>query len=329
MYICEQMTHEIVHIALENLKKTTGLNAQWKIKGPLDGITTFKIDGKTIECVTEIKRELRQHQIQRFEENHNTNKNFLIVAERIFPKIKSELRALGIAYLEANGNVFIKTDGFYLFVDTNKPFKIRNEKSNRAFTKTGLKVLMQFLINPQLINSTHREIADKAGVGLGNIPQVIDGLKETGYLIALDNKNYIWENLRDLIHRWVNDYAAELRPKTVKGQYKVREDWQNIKLNIGDTVWGGEPAADLLTEYLRPEKFLLHTKENNVKLIKNYKLIPDKEGNLEVLEMFWSNQNDTATAPPILVYAELMIEGSKRNKEVAKLIFDAFIEPNL
>lgn len=323
------MKHEIISIALDNLNKTTGLDTQWRLNGPLDGITTFIINGKNHECVTEIKRELRQHQIHRINHYHKTNKNFLIVAERIFPKIKNELRDLGIAYLEANGNIFIKTNDFYLFVDANKPFKIRNEKSNRAFTKTGLKVLMQFLINPQLINRTHREIADMANVGLGNIPQIIEGLKETGYLIALDKKNYIWENLKDLINRWINDYAAELRPKTVKGQYKVPEGWKNINLNKEVTVWGGEPAADLLTEYLRPEKFLLHTKENNVNLIKNYKLIPDKKGNLEVLDMFWNKQSNTATAPPILVYAELMIEGGKRNEEVAKLIFNEFIEPNI
>ena len=323
------MEQEIINIALDNLKETTGINTLWRLNGSLDGITTFIIDGKNYEYVTEIKRELRQHQIHRIEHYHKTNKNFLIVAERIFPKIKNQLRELGIAYLEANGNIFIKTNGFYLFIDVNKPYKIRNKKSNRAFTKTGLKVIMQFLINPQLINRTHREIADIADVGLGNIPQVIEGLKETGYLIALDKKNYIWENLRDLINRWINDYAAELRPKTVKGHYKVLENWKNISLNEEVTVWGGEPAADLLTEYLRPEKFLLHSKENNVNLIKNYKLIPDKNGNLEVLDMFWNNQNNTATAPPIIVYAELIIEGGKRNKEVAKLIFDEFIEPNI
>lgn len=323
------MEQEIINIALDNLNKTTGINTLWRLKGSLDGITTFIIDGKNYEYVTEIKRELRQHQIHRIEHYHKTNKNFLIVAERIFPKIKNQLRELGIAYLEANGNIFIKKNGFYLFIDANKPYKIRNKKSNRAFTKTGLKVIMQFLINPQLINRTHREIADIADVGLGNIPQVIEGLKETGYLIALDKKNYIWENLRDLINRWINDYAAELRPKTFKGHYKVLENWKNINLNEEVTVWGGEPAADLLTEYLRPEKFLLHSKENNVNLIKNYKLIPDKNGNLEVLDMFWNNQNNTATAPPIIVYAELIIEGGKRNKEVAKLIFDEFIEPNI
>lgn len=323
------MEQEILNIALENLNETTGLNARWRLKGPLDGLIVFDIDGKKDEYIAEIKKELRQHQIPRIEHYHQTNKNFIVVAENIFPKIKEQLRDLGVAYLEANGNIFIKTDHFYLFVDTNKPYKIRKEKSNRAFTKTGLKVLMQFLINPQLINKTHREIAEIGNVGLGNIPQVIEGLKETGYIIALDKKNYVWENMEELLNRWINDYAAELRPKTIKGKYKVPEEWRNIQLNKEITVWGGEAAADLLTNHLRPEKYLLHTKENNINLIKNYKLIPDKDGNLEVLDMFWKNEGNLETAPPIIIYAELMIEGGKRNKEVAQLIFNEFIKPNI
>ncbi|MDN5202821.1 type IV toxin-antitoxin system AbiEi family antitoxin [Fulvivirgaceae bacterium BMA10] len=323
------MELEIIDTALENLTKTAGIDTKWTPNGPLDGTAIFKIDGNKYVCVTEIKRELRQHQIPQIEHYKQTQKNLIIVAEKIFPKIKKQLRDLGIAYLEANGNIFIKTNQIYLFIDTNKPYKVRKKTSNRAFTKTGLKVLFHFLVNPMLINKTHREIAEQTGVALGNIPQVINGLKETGYIIAADKKNYIWENKIELINRWINDYAVELRPKTVKGKYKVPYEWRDIRLNTEITVWGGEPAADLLTNYLRPEKLLLHTKENNINLIKNYKLIPDKEGQLEALDIFWEKDTKIKTAPPILVYAELMIEGGKRNEEVAQIIFNEYIEPNL
>jgi hypothetical protein len=35
------------------------------------------------------------------------------------------------------------------------------------------------------------------------------------------------------------------------------------------------------------------------------------------------------TAPPLLVYAELMVEGGKRNEEVAQMIFDEYIQRDL
>lgn len=323
------MEQEILNTAFENLRNTAGIKARRVKNTPLDGTICLEIDNQEIQFVIEIKRELRQHQLQQIELYHKDNQNLLVIAENIFPKIKNQFRKLGIAYLEANGNIFIKTNQKFVFIDTNKKKAIRKEKSNRAFTKTGLKVLFQFLMNPKLINEPHRKIAKEANVGLGNIPLVIDGLKETGYLIALDGKNYVWNNKIDLLDRWINEYATELRPKTVIGRYKIPEQWKKLNLNNEITVWGGEPAADILTEYIRPEKLLLHTKENQINLIKNYRIIPDKEGDMEVLEMFWPKNKNETTAPPILVYAELMIQGGKRNEEVAKLIFNEFIEPNI
>ena len=65
-----------------------------------------------------------------------------------------------------------------------------------------------------------------------------------------------------------------------------------------------------------------------MELIKNYHLMPDKKGEIEVLEMFW-NKQEGETVPPILVYADLMIEGGKRNKETAEKIYREYIQPNL
>jgi len=63
-------------------------------------------------------------------------------------------------------------------------------------------------------------------------------------------------------------------------------------------------------------------------LIKNYKLMPDTNGPIEVLEMFWE-QEDEKTAPPLLVYTDLMLEGGKRNKETAEKIYHEYIQTNL
>jgi hypothetical protein len=185
------------------------------------------------------------------------------------------------------------------------------------------------LQDADLINRPQREIAEVAGVGLGNIPQVINGLKQTGYIIPLKKSTYLWENRRGLLDRWINEYATELRPKLLKGTYTIKGNWQDINLNKELTAWGGEPAADLLTHYLRPEKFTLYTKENPKELMKNYRLVPKENGELEVLEMFWDRTNAKDTVPPILIYAELLLVGGKRNKETAELIFNEYIEPKL
>ena len=320
------MEKEIVHNALENLRHITGIEGFWQETGPLDGVLEFIVNGQKFTFVVDVKREVRMHQLRQIEDHFQHYDNLMLAVNRIFPKIKEELRQKGIPYLEANGNIFLKKENLFLFIDTQKPLDIAKNKANRAFTKTGLKVLFYLLQNKEAINLTQRELAQRAGVGLGNIPQVIDGLKETGYLIRLNNKTYLWENRRNLLERWIAEYATTLRPKLVKGRFTLRGQWQNIAFDTDRTVWGGEPAADILTNHLRPEIFLIYTRENRQNLIRNYQLMPDMNGEIEVLDMFWK-QDKAKTVPPILVYADLMLEGGKRNKETAEIIYDEYIQP--
>ncbi len=321
------MEQDIIHNALGELEKLTGIQATFQQNGLLDGILELNFNNEEYKFIVEKRRELRKYQLPQMEKHLHNYDNFMLIAYRFTPKIKEKLRDKGIPYLEANGNVFLRKDDLFLFIDTQKPLNIEKTRGNRAFTKTGLKVLFYLLRHKEAIHLTQREIANLTNVALGNIPQILNGLKETGYLIPLDNKTYVWENRKDLLERWIAEYETILRPTLVKGRYTIKENWDKIILNKG-TVWGGEPAADLLTNHLRPEKFLLYTNENQVNLIKNYKLMPDKNGELEVLEKFWEGIADK-TAPELLVYADLILEGGKRNSETAKIIYDEHIEPNL
>lgn len=322
------MEKEIIYTALENLHHNTGIEGTWQENGPLDGVLDLTVYGQKYTFVVEVKRELRTHQLQQIEDLFCQYEHFLVLANRLFPKIKEELRQKAIPYLEANGNIFLKKEGLLINVDTQKPIYIGKNKGNRAFTKTGLKVLFYLLQHKEAINLTQRELAEKANVGLGNIPQVIEGLKETGYVTPLNKRTYVWENRKTLLERWIAEYATVLRPRLVKERYALKCQWQDIALDNNKTMWGGEPAADILTNHLRPEKFLIYTQEARMDLIRNYRLMPDKNGEVEVLEMFWK-QEQGETVPPLLVYADLMLEGGKRNKETAEKIYHEYIQPNL
>jgi hypothetical protein len=323
------MSDEIIHTALDNLRQATGIQGVWKHKGPLDGTLDLKVNNRKMTFVVEMKTEIRPHQLPQVEKLHQEHENFILIADRIFPRVKEELQQKGIAYIEANGNVFLKDENTFLFVDTHKNKSAVKETGNRAFTKTGLKVLFYLLQHPDYINLTQRDIAENADVALGNIPQVIDGLKETGYLIPLNNRQYVWEKRRELLERWVTEYGTVLKPKLKKERYTYQGNWSDLQFKNTLTVWGGEPAADILTNYLRPEKLVLYTKENRVDLMKNYRMIPRQDGQIEVLEMFWKQDENQPTAPAILVYADLLLEGGKRNKETAEKILNEYIEPML
>lgn len=319
---------EIIHNAINALKQIAGINAIFQEDVLLDGILKIEANGRIYEFSIDVKQELRTHQIRQVEKNHQRYNNFLLLANRIFPKVKKELREKNIPYLEANGNIFLRKEEVYLFIDTQKPLSVEKRKANRAFTKTGLKVLFYLLQNKDAISLTQRELAKLTDVGLGTISQVIEGLREAGFLIPLKNRTYLWENRSKLLERWVEEYATTLKPTLIKERYTTKEKWSDIQFDKQDTVWGGEPAADIITNYLRPEKFLIYTKENRMNLIKKYKLKPDNDGEIEAFEMFWEN-NDDNTAPPLLIYTDLILEGGKRNRETAEIIYNEYIKPIL
>ncbi|PRZ00573.1 hypothetical protein BY457_10587 [Marinilabilia salmonicolor] len=330
MYICEQMKKELINTALKNLRDNTGVEAFWKDEGPLDGVIEFNINDHLYKLAAKTFNELRGHHITQLQEYiQNINEPIVIFADHIFPKIKKTLRDKNIPYIEANGNIYLNQLNTFLFVDTQRPIATAKKTGNRAFTKTGLKVVFHLLRHKQDINLTQRQLAERTGVGLGNIPQIIEGLKDTGYLIPLKKREYIWENRKELMERWINEYDAVLKPTLRIGRFRLPENKTEKDLDTKLTVWGGEPAAEILTNYLRPENYIIYTGETQMDLMKNYRMIPNKDGEIEVFEKFWKDNDKPLTAPPILVYADLLLEGGKRNVETAEMIFDEYIQPIL
>ncbi|MCB9230726.1 MAG: hypothetical protein H6581_03645 [Bacteroidia bacterium] len=323
------METEILENAIKNLEKEVNLKPKWIKRGPLDAKLQLSINSERLTFNAEIKKEVRDHQLSKMLALKEKYQPLIIIADRIQEKVKKDLRSNGIAYLESNGNIHLEVPGYYLHHETQNPYLNYKEAGNRAFTKTGLKVLFELLTDKELINKTQREIAEKSGVGLGNIPQIIKGLKETGYLLQVNPNQLLLDKKEELLDRWISDYETTLRPAIGKGNYSLKGPWTELKLNPQKTVWGGEPAADLLTDLLRPEKFVMFTTETRAELIKNYRITPQNDGEIMVFEMFWRHDGKTNTAPPLLIYAELMLEGGKRNKETALKIYHEHIKPNL
>lgn len=326
---------EIVHTAIENLEPGLDLRAQWQ---PLVR-DNRKVDGKLILHYLDkkatfdaiVKKELRTYLVDQIIQLAKERKNLIVIAWEIFPALKEKLKEHRVNYLEANGNVFITGQNLFLMLEGGKKLEPTVQTGNRAKTPTGLKVVFELLRDKNLINRTQREIAEKAGVALGNIPKVIKGLKDTGQIYKLDKKKYAFHDRKELLQQWVKDYHNTLKPTLEFGRYTAKrtENWKEIPLNLKKTVWGGEPAADLLTNYLKPGVLTLYTEETKKDLMVNYGLMPDKEGNLFVYQKFWKNGETDKTTPPILVYADLIMTNDKRCIETAKILFNERIEPKL
>lgn len=326
--------NELVNFALENLYNATGIKGKWRYynddKG-IDGVMQFIVDKQSVKYHVEVKKELRERQLPQIFNQAKSHPPFLVIAERIFPKIKDELRRQNIAYLEANGNFFLKQKGIFLWIEGKETIPQEKEKVNRAFTKTGLKVVFHFLLDESWINMPHREIARKIEVGLGNINYVLNGLKETGFLVRLNKDEYKLVNKKELLDRWMTGYKERLQSALFLGTFRFLKaedfgEWKDLPIKQGKTWWGGEPAGDIYTHYLRPGELILYTVETRAELMKNYRLVPDVRGNVKVFKKFWYDEDQENVAPPILVYTDLMNTEDRRCIETAQRVYDEFLQ---
>ena len=327
----------IIDRAVDNLHTTTQIKGSWEQKGlpTLDGMLSLIFANEVSTYNVEIKGELRNQALPQIYQHNEEFKPFMLVASRISSAIKKQLQINNVAYLEANGNFYLKEGNKMFWIDAHEPLKIENDNRNRAFTKTGLKVLFAFLENPTLINQSYRQIAEQTGTSIGNITNIIQGLKQENFILSIDKNTLKLNNVKSLITKWVDGFMKNLKPTLRIGTFRfLKEDdllaWKDLKLETTKTVWGGEPAGDLLTNYLHPAEFTIYTDESRNELIKNYKLIPDEKGNVKVYQKFWEWDNSTQkTAPPLVVYADLMAISDRRCTETAQKIYDEYLQTQL
>jgi hypothetical protein len=326
-------TQEVVHTALENIPDETGIHFTWEDNPMARTIGQLKLTFKNrqIHFNIEIKKEILEHQLPNLEIAARNKQPFLLVAHYLRPKIKIELRKRNIAYLEKNGNIFINHENWFILIDANKPIDLAKETGNRAFTKTGLKVVYLYLTEENWLNKPQREIAKKTDAGLGNISNINHGLQKEKFLLKVNRTQKQLNNKQELLEKWMKAYAVTLQPELKIGQFRFADEKNFIhyrKTQLDEnTWWGGEPAGDILTDYLRPGELTLYTNNTRTELMKQFKLIPDPNGNVRIFKAFWNtiNQQEQNTVHPLLVYVDLMNTGDNRCYETAQMIWDKYL----
>lgn len=335
LIIMDMQEPEIIYAAVGNIREQMGLKAT--VEPNPKNANTLRIrigfEDNDLCFNIETRKDLREHQLPTIEDIARQKDPFMLVAQYLGPGIKAELRKRNIAYLEVNGNLFIRHKGACILIDANKPIDLARETGNRAFTKTGLKVVYLYLTDEAWLNQTHRAIARQTNTGLGNINNVNSGLEKEGFLFQIKRGEKQLQNKKELLERWLKAYFEQLQPTLRIGRFRFLHDhdfanWKELVLDK-DTWWGGEPAAAILTNYLQPGELTLYTNRSRNELMREYKLIPDQKGILTALTPFWNVENTIPgheTVHPLLVYADLMNTSYSRCHETARIIWDKYLE---
>ena len=296
--------------------------------------------------MAEVKRWAQQanlgalmHQIQQLPETG------LLVADYINPKMAARLRQQGVQFIDTLGNAYINQPPVYVYVTGMREsgFQARGTvvrgETRRAFEPTGLKVIYAFLCDPHLVNAPYRVIAEKAGVALGTVGWVINGLKAAG-LVTVKGKKRERQitHYRKLLDRWVEAWPEKLKPKQLVGEF-IADDpywWQGINIEKFEGYWGGEVAGAKYTDYLKPKVATLYLPEGKraqllgkARLRKATEWSAEEAGTVLIYQPFWPEKfaalytkKEKGVVHPILVYADLIATGDPRNMEVAGRLYD-------
>jgi len=331
------MEQNIISKALESLEENLKIRGTWKeqprlpqAERSIDGRLELDINGRRISLYVEIKREVRGYHIEAIRRLADHFPPLVVIAHKIFPGVKEQLRQQNIGYIETSGNLYLKHGDILIWVEGNKPVSPQKTQVNRAFTKTGLKVIFQFLRDEDSVNLSYRELASLCKVGLGNVNNIMNGLKEANFIATLGKNRYKLMNKKYLLEKWVMGYAERLQPTLEMGTFRHAQEkdalWKDIPLRTDTTLWGGEPAGALLTGYIKPSWFTLYTLETRTELVKNYRLLPDPQGNIRVYSVFWHHTPDGNTVPPLLVYTDLLNSNEPRCIETAEKIYNEYLK---
>ncbi|GJM35112.1 MAG: hypothetical protein DHS20C18_41130 [Saprospiraceae bacterium] len=328
------LENDILYNAVENLKKWIQLPIDLKESNDrsIDALLSI---GNTQEYYVEVKREVHTSNLHNvLDQLSRSIAGFpMLIAKSISKSAKEILKSENISYIDMAGNCFIKNDeGIYIQIEGKKLEGNEGKKKHVAFNKNGIKLIYAFLLDEDLVNQTYDVMAKTSNISKSTIGNILKDLREKQFLIQLNREVKKLNNKQELLERWLQAYNEKLKPSLFRGKFRFLpnrlSEWKNMNLGV-DTFWGGEPASDILTDYLSPGEWTIYSKRSKNDLIKNLHLVPDpKGGNVSVYNIFWNVEEDIfdndsrQIINPLLVYADLIGTNDNRNFETARKIYE-------
>jgi len=335
--------------ALENLKETTGIEGRiialeaFEQGHCIDAVIEIYVDGKpyryNVEAKTRTDRIAAVGQIKAQLDRYGGRG--LMFTPYVTPAIAKQCQKLDLAFLDTFGNAYIRLPGLHLYVTGEKPAGGITQAfgAQTGAAPTALRLTFALLCQPRLLDAPYREIVDAAGIALGAVGWVFHDLKARGHITGGKKKNRRFLDAERLFDEWITNYPLKLRPKLNPRRFRAPDPdwWKTLRPAEFDGYWGGEVAADQLTNYLKPANQTLYldpeTRAETVRyLVGKHRLAADPTGAVEFVDTFWNlprNPQHRDAVPPILVYADLVATADPRNIEVAKLIYDTRIKDAL
>ncbi len=261
--------------------------------------------------------------------NHQSTIPVLLITEYIPPQIAEQLKELNIAFMDSVGNAYFNEPELLIYINTKaRGRENETSKPSLLFQPSGLKLIFALLSKPGSENRPYRELTELSNLSLGSTSEIMSNLTRDNYLIDRKEGRLLLRKDK-LVERWTQGYQERLRPKLRKITFQSNNDdwWRTFVPNQAAFQWGGEVAADRMTGYLMPHRFIAYTGQlhQTMRYFVENGFRREPNGDIEVVEKFWNFDDEEELVPPLLVYADLISNLDERSLQAAQIIHDNFI----
>jgi hypothetical protein len=285
------------------------------------------IDGRSIEVATLYLPRMSATAALQAVHAVPANIPLLVIGPRIHASSAQTLRTQGIWYLDEAGNAYLHHHGLVVDVRGRRGLPSTNQDGHlklgptNPFTPKRAQVVLALLSDPRLADAPFREIADRAGVSVGMAKGTLDTLEITRFVEQLGAHRRLIRG-GELLDLWASAYPGGLgRANTLLVARGNVDNWSSPE-GIDVAISGEQALPDVIRH---PESLVLYvdsagTRRPPRELMLANRWHRDPDGNIVIRELFWrdlSGINDRDSAPPLLVYADLLASHEPRQTEVA------------
>ncbi len=266
----------------------------------------------------------------------------LLVTDYINSNRAEALKHQGIQFIDTVGNAYINQPPVFVYITGNKPtansLVNKQEKTGRAFSPSGMRVVFAFLKDQGLINAPYRTIAKTAKVALGTVGWVLHDLTAQGFLLeGIKKRQRKLSNVDRLIDKWVEAYPHQLKAKQRLGVFTGNNPqwWKSVNIKPLHALWAGEVAAAQYTQYLNPKNAVVYIDRADVSSflqstrLKAVNAHQQPDWRVDLVEPFWTGTMQSIqsmdSVHPLIVYADLIESGDARNIDTANRIREKYL----
>ena len=235
------------------------------------------------------------------------------------PRTTAALRQAGVHHLDVAGNAWIEFGDVVIDIQgrprPQPPVGHQRRSTGNVFSAGRAQVVCALLACPQLWQASRRDVAQAAGVSVGQAHSALTLLGEVGYGPQAGPARQA-----DLLEVWAAAFPTGLARRLTVATYAGDLD-RPLQADADQRLYISGAAA--VGDRLRPVTLTVYVEDPDPALAVTNRWRTDGEPNIEVRRKFWCiPDREPLATPPIalwpLVYADLLSSQDPRVRNEAK-----------